>query len=176
MALGLGRCSAGQGDGCDVCVRQFHWPCPSITDSTPHLEPSLQAVVLLARNFLSAAEQGVGQVASGLRGAQDMGGTGESTHSCSIPAGTWFSPWDTGHRCGKQGTCRGPAQPRVQENRTAAACSQLRGRHTAKLRTSRGHQDTGRDPPGQVGALPSRGKQKSTARLLTSGQVPPRTW
>lgn len=34
-----GRCEVGQGDGCDFCVRQFYLPCPSITDSTPHLAP-----------------------------------------------------------------------------------------------------------------------------------------
>lgn len=35
------RCEAGQGDGCDFCVRQFCLPCPSITDSTPRLAPGV---------------------------------------------------------------------------------------------------------------------------------------
>lgn len=39
VLLRLGWCEVGQGDGCDFCVRQFYVPCPSITDSTPHLVP-----------------------------------------------------------------------------------------------------------------------------------------
>lgn len=83
-------CSVGQGDGCDFCVRQFHLPCPSITDSTPHLAPSFTGGDGAGSGMLSwSAKDGVMAEAPGTGGAQNGHGTNRTASSPTTHHPVW---------------------------------------------------------------------------------------